>query len=331
MEEHKDIYCQSCLKGFSENEDIVYCPVCGAPVHRSCWEEKGGCPYEDKHKDGFVYQYPKDNIPDNNTKASSDINVQNDKKSEHNTNSYPNKPLFEDNKEDREQNFSDSSDSSDPDYMPNILKELLDVQNRDNMSDEDLEKEYGEKKFDGVSAKEMACFLNVNDPQKLYRLAFFKLMIASGKKVSFNFFSGILNPYNQLYKGMMPLGILLTLINFVTGFPNIIAYYYTFFKAETEASALIGSTAFLSAAQFLGFIQFALVILMTLFGDYLYSCYMVKKIKKIRSRFSDDNSEEYLTELVYAGRPKPLLVVIGILAQCILAALAVLLLHHFQV
>lgn len=41
--------CPVCGKAFSHTDDIVVCPVCGLPHHRSCWLETGHCAKEDKH------------------------------------------------------------------------------------------------------------------------------------------------------------------------------------------------------------------------------------------------------------------------------------------
>lgn len=41
--------CPVCGKTFTEDDDIVVCPQCGAPYHRSCYERVGKCIFESKH------------------------------------------------------------------------------------------------------------------------------------------------------------------------------------------------------------------------------------------------------------------------------------------
>lgn len=41
--------CPVCHARFFEDEDIVVCPVCGAPHHRDCWNLAGHCSHEDTH------------------------------------------------------------------------------------------------------------------------------------------------------------------------------------------------------------------------------------------------------------------------------------------
>ncbi len=41
--------CPVCKQKFQEQEDIVACPDCGAPHHRSCWKQEGQCSYAQDH------------------------------------------------------------------------------------------------------------------------------------------------------------------------------------------------------------------------------------------------------------------------------------------
>ncbi len=43
--------CVCCGEKFTANDDVVTCPVCGSPHHRSCYNEKGECANEYRHGD----------------------------------------------------------------------------------------------------------------------------------------------------------------------------------------------------------------------------------------------------------------------------------------
>jgi len=56
--------CPVCDKPFAEGEDIVVCPVCGAPHHRECYKQKGGCGLEENHAKGIAWEdHVKDRAP----------------------------------------------------------------------------------------------------------------------------------------------------------------------------------------------------------------------------------------------------------------------------
>jgi len=48
--------CGVCGEDFKDDDDVVVCPECGTPSHRTCYKENQGCPNADKHGEGFVYE-----------------------------------------------------------------------------------------------------------------------------------------------------------------------------------------------------------------------------------------------------------------------------------
>lgn len=47
--------CPVCDKQFKDGDDIVVCPICGAPHHRECYEADNRCAFSDKHDEGFEF------------------------------------------------------------------------------------------------------------------------------------------------------------------------------------------------------------------------------------------------------------------------------------
>lgn len=48
--------CNGCNQPLKEGDDIVVCPDCGTPQHRSCWNEAGQCVNSSLHSEGFVWK-----------------------------------------------------------------------------------------------------------------------------------------------------------------------------------------------------------------------------------------------------------------------------------
>ena len=63
--EYHSATCSFCHKPFAEGDDIVVCPECGAPYHRDCYAEAGGCVFQAKHGTGFSFQAPEEAAPAN--------------------------------------------------------------------------------------------------------------------------------------------------------------------------------------------------------------------------------------------------------------------------
>ena len=53
---HLNDLCPVCGQTFTESDDIVFCPDCGTPHHRACWNQHGACAHADKHDSGYVWQ-----------------------------------------------------------------------------------------------------------------------------------------------------------------------------------------------------------------------------------------------------------------------------------
>lgn len=63
--DYKGIKCPVCEKPFTEDDDIVVCPTCGAPYHRTCYAEKGACIFTELHEKGGSWAPPSPpNAPD---------------------------------------------------------------------------------------------------------------------------------------------------------------------------------------------------------------------------------------------------------------------------
>lgn len=317
--------CVCCGKRI-EGEQAVYCPDCGAPMHRDCWQENGGCGLKDKHGGGFAWQPPEE-VPAAPSQAREEPRTdgygQNAGKQPQNPygQSPYNQSPYSQNPYGSNQYGQNGKENGQNDPFGGIFGIRDGFEEK---SEEEIEREYSEKKYMGVSQREMMCFMNVNSPSALYRVALFKYMAEHGKKMSLNFFAGCLSPYNQFYKGMIPLGLLIMAVNFITSLPQLIFMYLSYFSPDKVESFM--TSAMTSAVSTLAFIQWSLVILLCLFGDYLYLLFMTKKIKKLRARFSDEASEEYLNALAAAGRPRISKVVIcfGIYMVLMLLAMVVM-------
>ena len=50
MSENKTkLTCSVCHAYLFDDDDVVYCPVCGAPHHRDCYKSIGHCAFEEAH------------------------------------------------------------------------------------------------------------------------------------------------------------------------------------------------------------------------------------------------------------------------------------------
>lgn len=50
--------CPVCGKTFSDGDDVVVCPDCGAPYHRTCYQKQGRCGFDSLHEQALQWQPP---------------------------------------------------------------------------------------------------------------------------------------------------------------------------------------------------------------------------------------------------------------------------------
>ena len=56
--ENKRLSCGVCHAYLFDDDDVVYCPVCGAPHHRDCYNSIGHCAFEEAHGTENEYKKP---------------------------------------------------------------------------------------------------------------------------------------------------------------------------------------------------------------------------------------------------------------------------------
>ena len=55
---YENVNCTACGKAFTAEDDVVVCPICGAPHHRACWLATGECAKNDDHASGYTWIFP---------------------------------------------------------------------------------------------------------------------------------------------------------------------------------------------------------------------------------------------------------------------------------
>lgn len=329
--------CPVCRSPFGENDDVVVCPDCGTPHHRACYIRLGKCAVSQHHESGFVWngrlpdeqpepqqqpQQPTNGAfvpPYGTTQAASSSENTDPHHAEYPGGSPQNNaPYIGQETPPFDPLFGDRNGEPYTNPYVEAYKQMQKM-----TSDETR----GE---DGVSAKELSRFVGTAVFHYAQAFSSFRVGIpqygGSVKKVktSFNIWAGILSPIQQIYRRMDALGILLLIIQALIAIPEILLFRYNTILAQPTA-AMLQDLALISSI-----ISIALMITLSLFGDYIYYKFCVRRIKKIRTEFDDGKAEGYYEALTERGAPSKLRAVIGILATLFVGQLvAVLPFHQF--
>lgn len=286
--------CSSCDKPFEKSDDIVVCPTCGAPHHRDCWKAEGHCHFESTH--GTAEQWSRENA--NSTQKATQ------------------KPSAE---EFQTCQSCGTKNSIYAEFCSRCGKELQAADWDSHTSTDANEKPpvsdfggYGEYRpfhatmpdagipdftdIDGVSAKEIRCFVGSNSPY--YVSKFHKLSKKRGC-FSWNWAAFLLTPYWLWFRKQHVSG---SIVLFFEGVRNIVTAFFLYgFLGITSLSnnrEMIDRLEVLSSNDSFrrwAMILYLFVILDVLarfffgaFGNYLYFRAARKRILKLRGKANEN-------------------------------------------
>lgn len=309
--------CPVCDKQFESGDDVVVCPECGAPHHRSCYEQSGHCFYRDRHDEGFSFEslfphQPTDS--DNRTADFEDFQTimcpicfhknpmgshtcercgTDLSREQMNSNIPPRQ-------EQPPQNQGMPNNGIPPfgfaAGMPNI----------DPLGGLNSNEDVGE----GVTAGEAAKFTGKNTAY--FSVIFQRLKQSDRSKFSFAAF--IFGGIYFLYRKMYGIGILFSLLVIIS---NVLSTFIIMTPEWSEAYrgllnatpndvaanplAAIGTLLYIYSPVLLNGVRYVLMIISGLLANRLYYRHSIKKINSIKTDNKDCSSDEVNTALEAGG------------------------------
>lgn len=261
--------CEFCKESLKESDSVVVCPECGAPYHRGCYAESGGCVHELEHSDGYVWvgQKPAGGHDFIYCPVCSAQNLSRNKYCRACGHSLAENPPAENYGGEKTGAYDGIGTSEEVPF--NTPYGTI-------SSEEDL--------F-GVTAKEIAAYTGKSAP---YFLMQYKMMKETGKKTSLNFSAFIFKGFYFLQRKMYPLAALFIAFTVLRNLPQFIymdefARYYLnqAFGIAVNYDINILNDVFALDRMFF-YIHNAVAIVLSLFANRLYLNKTVADIKKMR-------------------------------------------------
>lgn len=276
--------CPVCRAPFNREAEIVVCPVCGTPHHRVCYAIKNRCALEELHEQGFVW---KGKLPDEQEQQPETASVS--------ESADPHRAVYPaDTPRITEEEMLDRLDPND------LLGELL-----SGVADKTVS-------VDGVSMHELSAYsaTSIFHYGRAFR-SFRGMNDGKRHRIFFNMCSGLFAPAFQFYRKMDLFGALVVA---VMTLPLLLVVL----SSMGSASGAVGSGAYM----IFNIANTAIMIVLCLFGDYIYYRHAVRQIHRIREHFKDRaTSDEYYTALYEHGKPSFARALLGWLAMAFMEAL----------
>ncbi|MBE6761611.1 MAG: DUF2628 domain-containing protein [Ruminococcaceae bacterium] len=289
--------CPVCDAYLFDNDDLVFCPECGAPHHRDCYAALGHCAFEDKHGTDEGYKPVK---VEQDSLSQEEVKIEDAVK----TCRFCGEQLEPNEKVCHK--CGKLQMAGQPFGATVIIDPMGGVK-----PDDDI---------DGVTAKEVRLFVGANAQRYIPR---FKAM-AEKKKGSWNW-AAFLVPHVWFFYRKMPLpGILFSSLLLVASMLllPLAAIINTFPEQATASTAVLAKylvdnlSSINSLSLFLAFLSTVLEIGIRIaagfMGDKIYKKTVISGIKKVKK--SDDNSLPLELALAKKGGVNVFLGLIGLLA-----------------
>lgn len=275
------VSCVRCHAYLFPEDDIVYCPVCGAPHHRECYNQLGHCALEEFH--GTDRQYDKVKAREEEQAAAEMPNTGENAEGLITCQMCHEKYDF-------------ALNACPKCGAPNIAKAGGSFVNFDFLGGVPADYDIG----DGITTDEAKRFVAANTPRYIPKFA----VLNAKNKLSWNWLAFLFPCGWMLSRKMYKNGIIAGLLTVISSL-----FYLPFMNAINNLGTTPGETqaqimqsiyehlpkmgAAVIAALLAGFVlNIAVRILSALFGDYLYKKYAISSIKTIRAE-SEDMDYDY--------------------------------------
>lgn len=310
--ESKNKQCQICKGYLFSDDDVVVCPVCGAPHHRDCWQTVGHCGVEHAH--GTEEQY------DKKIQSESESSGSEQKTYKDNENGFV-CPKCKRVTEAPKQNFCpycgysfNTSNTNGQFYsMPINPFDIYGGLPKDTT-------------IDGVKVEDIATFVGSNSARYINRFS----ALNKRKKGSWNWAAFLLPSGWCLSRKMIPLGIMFIILSVASA----ICYmpFNEIWLELTGDQALTSFEAYRFVEENIGKFDLASLLFAFLglvldlvprlicgrFGDWYYKNFAIEKIKTINA---DDNVDDKKTKLQLSGNVNLFFLLLAILATRFLPAI----------
>ena len=285
--------CICCEKRFTNDDDIVVCPDCGTPYHRSCYEEKGRCINDILHDKNVTWlpDAPEPEIPvasASNVKRCIRCGAENDPSLRYCEQCGT--PLVN---MDAPRPFNNGTDDKSDVKPEPIRSNIPGINVTPVMLTQDSD-------IDGVKLGDLARYVG---PNPLGFLPSFVKFGKTGRKLSMNIFAFLFTPLYFMYRKMIGWGVIIAMVMAVLNLPVMIEM----FSEGNNTGITINFGFNLTSDRFKMLEQGAMYIRMTLeimagfFANYLYYKQAKRDIMKIYRESEDENRDDINERIMRSG------------------------------
>lgn len=270
MLDHTGHKCAFCNNPFESNDDVVVCPECGAPYHRTCYQESGKCVFSDQHGTGFEWMpEPILQLQDVTCPNCGALTPADSRFCKECGTALPCAAQTPTDTAQPTQDQAQSAVSSDEQERWNWQMGFL-----ANQVDPD-------EQLDGISLRDWANFVGRSAP---YYLTAFKQLSLTARKIGFSFSAFVFGSFYYMFRKMWKWGLIFFALELLLSVPSFVLILIASNSTFT-ASLSVGAVQSLAVAASTG--NLILVALRSLLALPLYRKHAKQRLDAAYAQFPD--------------------------------------------
>lgn len=272
--------CEGCAKPLTLQDDIVVCPDCGAPYHRSCYEKLGQCLHKPAHASGYEWKFPYQDSELRTCPSCREQTLRNETSCRCCGAVLPPEGAPEPERtagSAARERLADEEDDFDYESLYRRFEQTV-----ANPLHRNLRAAFGkEELIDGIPSQDWMDYIGGAAPAYL---ADYSRMQLQGTKISMSFSALLFGPFYFFYRKAWKPAFAFLAAELVLTLPSLISLMQV--TGSTLAPALSDSTL-TTLSHIMTILSFLLMLARGLYGKWLYRKSAAEHIKRIRKDFPD--------------------------------------------
>ena len=269
--------CEGCGEPLTLKDDIVVCPDCGAPYHRTCYEKLGRCIHSPAHAAGYEWHFPYRDAELRTCPSCGERTLRSEETCRCCGAALPPETEADEQLNDRKAAQDEQHGGFDYErFYRQYEQQTMDPLHRN------LQAAFGKDELiDGIPSSDWMTYIGTAAPAYLND---YSRMQLQHTKISMCFSALVFGPFYFFYRKAWKPAFGFLAAELVVALPTLLSMMQA---TGSPLTAGISSTAIVVLSRIMTVFSFALVMLRTLYAKWLYRKSAAERIRRIRAEFPD--------------------------------------------
>ena len=269
--------CEGCGEPLTLKDDIVVCPDCGAPYHRTCYEKLGRCIHSPAHAAGYEWHFPYQDAELRTCPSCGERTLRSEETCRCCGAALPPETEADEQLNDRKAAQDEQHDGFDYErFYRQYEQQTMDPLHRN------LQAAFGKDELiDGIPSSDWMTYIGTAAPAYLND---YSRMQLQHTKISMCFSALLFGPFYFFYRKAWKPAFAFLAAELVLALPTFIDLLQV---TDSSLAPGLSTSTLLTLSRVCSVLSFLLMIVRGLYGKWLYRQSAAEKIRRIRAEFPD--------------------------------------------